>query len=76
MDDTVENVTAALKQAREVPGVTGMKVVGEAVTGEPDKISESVAHCHSGVVDAITVGFTEQAQIEDMIGRIDLATRA
>ena len=79
MDDTVENVPAVLKQAREAgKGILGMKVVGEGqLTGEPDKISESVKFIvNSGVVDAITVGFTERAQIEDNTGRIDLATRA
>lgn len=78
MDESVENVTAVLKEAREAgKGILGMKVVGEGqFTGEPDKISESVKFIvNSGLIDAITVGFTEQAQIEDMIGRIDAATR-
>ncbi|MGI6461469.1 MAG: aldo/keto reductase [Candidatus Hydrogenedentales bacterium] len=78
MDESVENVTAVLKEAREAgKGILGMKVVGEGqLTGDSEKISESVKFIvNSGLIDAITVGFTEQAQIGDMIGRIDAATR-
>ena len=79
MDDTLENVTAVLRQARDAgKGILGMKVVGEGqLTGQPDKINESVKFIlNSGIVDAVTVGFTEEAQVDDMIGRIDSVTRA
>ncbi|HOD49448.1 MAG TPA: aldo/keto reductase [Candidatus Hydrogenedentes bacterium] len=79
MDDTVENVTAVLRQAHDAgKGILGMKIVGEGqLTAEPAKINESVKFIlTSGIVDAITIGFTEQAQVNDMISRIDAATRA
>ncbi len=79
MDDTVENVTPVLRQAHEAgKGILGMKIVGEGeLTRTPDKISESVKFVlDSGFVDAFTVGFTAQSEIDDMITRIDSATHA
>lgn len=76
MDDTVENVTAVLRQAHDAgKGILGMKLVGEGqLTGQPEKIDESVKFViSSGIIDAVTVGFTDQAQVNDMIARIDAA---
>lgn len=73
MDDTVENVVPVLQKARAAgKGVLGMKIVGEgALTNEPDRISESVRFVMNlGCVDAFTVGFTSEDQVDDMIGRV------
>lgn len=79
MDDTVEKVTAVLREAHDAgKGILGMKLVGEGeLSNDPQKIDESVNFViNSGIIDAVTVGFTKHAEVDDMIGRIDAATRA
>jgi 1-deoxyxylulose-5-phosphate synthase len=73
MDGTVDEVVPVLKKAHAAgKGILGMKIVGEGqLSKESDKIQESVNYVLGlGCVDAITVGFTSQAQVDDMVARI------
>jgi len=70
MDGPPEDVAAVLATAKaNGKGMLGMKIVGEGT--KPDQIPESLKYVFGlGSIDAITVGFLEASQIDDMAAKI------
>lgn len=77
-DDTKEQVAATLRRARaNGKAVVGMKIYGAGKLTGPEERAESLRFVlHSGVVDAITIGTTAVAQVDDNLAGIRRALGA
>ncbi len=78
MDGPVEDVVPVIKAIHDANvGVLGMKILGE---GHPDvvaKIPESLKYVMDlGTVDAMTIGFLNQGEIDGMFDYIEAAGKA
>lgn len=71
MDASPEEVAPVLKQAHDAgKGILGMKIVGEGDL--KDRLPESLKYVMGlGSVDAITIGFTKPAEVDDAVGKIN-----
>jgi 1-deoxyxylulose-5-phosphate synthase len=77
-DGTLEEVTAVLKTARQNgKSVVGMKIFGAGKLVKPEEKDASLDYVlKSGLVDAITVGMLNPAEVEDTLKRMATVKRA
>jgi aryl-alcohol dehydrogenase-like predicted oxidoreductase len=77
-DDTSEAIAATLKRARaNGKAVIGMKIYGAGTLTAPDERAASQKYVlGSGLVDAITIGTTAPAQVDDNLAAIRRALAA
>lgn len=73
MDGPVEEVVPVLKEIHEAGiGVLGMKILGEGKPEVVAKMSESIQFVLGlGTVDAMTIGFMNAGQLDEVIERIE-----
>ncbi|MBZ0255160.1 aldo/keto reductase [bacterium] len=78
MDGTVEEVTEVIKTARaNGKAVVGMKIFGEGTLVKPEEKDASMKYvAGNDLVDAMTVGMTEVAQVDDTSERLTRALNA
>jgi len=77
MDGPVEEVVPALKKLHDAgKGVLGMKILGEGNPEVTAKMAESLKFVLGlGTVDAMTIGFMNPAQLDEVMNRIEEAGR-
>ena len=77
-DDTSEAIAATLKRARaNGKAVVGMKIYGAGTLTAPEERAASLKYVlGSGLVDAITIGTTAPAQVDDNLAAIRRALAA
>jgi aryl-alcohol dehydrogenase-like predicted oxidoreductase len=77
-DDTPEAIAATLKRARaNGKAVIGMKIYGAGTLTAPEERAASLKYVlGSGLVDAITIGTTAPAQVDDNLAAIRRALSA
>lgn len=78
MDGPVEKVVPVLEKIHAAgKGLLGMKILGEGAPEVVAKMDESVRFVGNlGVVDAMTIGFINTAQLDEVISKINLAAGA
>lgn len=77
-DDTPQALTATLRRARaNGKAVVGMKIYGAGKLTRPEDKAASLRYVlGSGAVDAITIGSTSPAHVDDNLASIAAAARA
>jgi len=78
MDASAKEVAAVLKKARaNGKAVVGMKIFGAGKLVEPDQKDTSLKFVfENDLVDAVTIGMTSTAQIDDTVARMNKALNA
>jgi aryl-alcohol dehydrogenase-like predicted oxidoreductase len=77
-DDTTEAISATLRRARaNGKAVIGMKIYGAGTLTAPEERAASLKYVlNAGLVDAITIGTTATAQVDDNLAAIGRALSA
>jgi predicted aldo/keto reductase-like oxidoreductase len=75
MDASVEEVVPYLKQAKAAgKGIIGMKIFGAGRINKPEERDASLKFVfQNGLVDAVTIGMLNEAEVDDTVRRIDQA---
>lgn len=75
MDASVEEVVPHLKQAKAAgKGIIGMKIFGAGRINTPEQRDASMRFVfRNNLVDAVTIGMLNEAEINDTVSRIDRA---
>ncbi len=78
MDGPVEEITPTLQKARaNGKAIIGMKIYGEGTFTEPEQKDASIKYVvDNNLVDSMTIGMMNPAQIDENMGRIDKALNA
>lgn len=78
MDASVEEVVPVIKQAKAAgKGIIGMKIFGAGKLTAPEQRDASLKFVfQNNLVDAVTIGMLNEAEVDDTIARIDKAVTA